>query len=181
VWPDADGPRLFAYLRHDYPAIEAVLQQLATAPSRTLLHAVGLTAAQRQRHASASLRFSDGPVDMDMAMAQADAVLCHASSGTACTGLQAGLPQLMLPMQVEQMIFARRAQACGVGEWLLAADIGARLLPTLDRVLGDTGLRQRAQAMAERHRYAHHGDAAQRVAERCIELTRTAAPPATAG
>ena len=170
VWPEGDGPRLFAYLKGDYPAIDALLQQLAGAPCRTLVHASGLTPAQRARHAGAKLRFSDAAVAMDSVTAQADAVLCHAGSGTACTALQAGLPVLMLPMHVEQMLFARRVLACGAGEMLLPGELGPRLQPALARVLGDAGVRQAAQTLAARHRATQAGDVAQRVAERCIAL-----------
>jgi len=170
VWPEGDGPRLFAYLRGDYAAIDTVLEQLALAPCRTLVHAVGLTPAQRERHASTRLCFSDGAVAMDTAMSQADAVLCHAGSGTVCTALQAGLPVLMLPTHVEQMLLARRVLACGAGEMLLTAELGARLQPALARVLGDAGVRQAAQGLAARHRSAESGDVAQHIAERCIAL-----------
>ena len=180
VWPEGDGPTLFAYLRGDHPAIDAVLQQLAVAPCRTLVHALGLTPAQRERHAGARLRFSDGAVAMDTAMAQADAVLCHAGSGTVCTALQAGLPLLMLPMQVEQMLCARRVLACGAGEMLLPAEPGTRLQPALARVLGDAGVRQAARALAARHRSAQDGDVAQRIAARCIALAESV-PAAASG
>jgi len=178
VWPEGDGPRLFAYLKNDYAAIEAVLQQLATAPCRTLVHMSGLAPAQRQRHEGARLRFSDGAVAMDSAMAQADAVLCHAGSGTVCTALQAGLPLLMLPMHVEQLLFGQRVVACGAGELVMVADVGSRLLPALRRVFGETGARQSAQALAMRHRSARYGDVALRVAERCMALAQTPPRPA---
>jgi len=173
VWPEGGGPRIFAYLRGDYAAIDAVLQQLALAPCRTLVHAVGLTPAQRERHAGARLRFSDAPVAMDTVTAQADAVLCHAGSGTVCTALQAGLPLLLLPMHVEQMLCARRVLACGAGEMLLPAELGSRLQPALARVLGDAGVRQAARALAARHRSTHADDVAQRVAARCITLAES--------
>lgn len=64
LWPEGDGEPLFAYLKADYPAIDAVLQQLAAAPCRTLAHVPGLDAAQRLRHTSAQLRFSDAAVSM---------------------------------------------------------------------------------------------------------------------
>jgi UDP:flavonoid glycosyltransferase YjiC (YdhE family) len=138
----------------------------------------GLAPAQRRRHEGARLRFSDGAVAMDSAMAQADAVLCHAGSGTVCTALQAGLPLLMLPMHVEQLLFGQRVLACGAGELVMVADVGSRLLPALRRVFGDTGARQSAQALAMRHRSARYGDVAQRVAERCMALAQTPPRPA---
>ena len=175
-WPAGSEPALFAYLKGDYASLETVLQQLAQAPCRTLVHVSGLSVAQRQRHANDRLCFSEGAVSMASAMSQASAVLCHAGAGTLHAALRAGLPMLLLPMHVEQLLQARRVHAAGAGEVLIGADVGGRFLPTLARVLGDSGLRQRAQALADRHPPAPDGDVAQRVAERCIALAEMAAP-----
>lgn len=169
-WPAGDGDRLFAYLKGDYAALDPVLRQLAAAPWRTLAHVTGLGAAQRQQHAGARLRLSDGAVAMADAMAQADAVLCHGGAGTVGAALQAGLPLLLLPTQAEQMLTARRVAATGAGAWLDEGDAGTRLQPALARLLGDPAARRRAQALAARHADLGGGDLAQRLAERCIAL-----------
>lgn len=170
VWPAGDGPALLAYLKADYAALEPVLQQLAQAPCRTLAYVPGLSAAQRRRHAGPRLLFADAAVSMGSALAQARAVLCNAGSGTVCTALQAGVPVLMLPMHAEQLLFARRVVRAGAGGVLMEADAGPKLLPTLQRVLDDPALRQRAQALAALHAPERYGDVAQRVAERCEAL-----------
>ena len=107
---------------------------------------------------------------MVSAMAQAQAVLCHAGSGTVHTALQAGLPLLMLPMHAEQLLFARRVADARAGAWLLEPDAGPRLLTTLARVLHDDTLRSGARALARAQSPERLGDVALRVAVRCAEL-----------
>lgn len=165
-WPTGDGPALFAYLHGDYPGLDGLLQQLAQAPFRTLAHVPGLAADLRQRHAGARLQFSTGPVAMAAALAQAQAVLCNAGSGTVFAALQSGRPLLLLPMQVEQLIFARRTCATGAAEMLLPGDAAAGLLPALQRLLDDGPARRAALALAAK--YGSDADAVpQRIADRC--------------
>lgn len=176
-WPAGDGARVFVYLKADYPGIDGLLQVLSQGPWRCLAHVPGLTPAQRQRvEGSGRLQFSTAPVSMTQALAEADAVLCNAGSGTVCTALQAGVPVLMLPMHAEQMLFARRVVATGAGGYLLEADASARLATTLDRLLGDPGFRQRARALAAAHARSPTDDVAERMADRCSALAQ-ALPP----
>lgn len=168
-WPAGDGPALFAYLKGDQPGLDALLGLLAWAPWRTLAHVPGLPAALRQRHAGPRLQFSAGPVAMADALAQAQAVLCNAGSGTVFAALLSGRPLLLLPMHVEQLIVARRACATGAAEMLLPGDAAAGLLPALQRLLADGAPRRAALALAAKYG-PDAGQVAQRVADRCEAL-----------
>jgi hypothetical protein len=175
-WPEADAggtprARVFAYLKADHAAVEPTLAALARGNADTLAYVPGLPAAVRQRLAGPRLQFADRAVAMDSALAQADAVVCNAGSGTVCTALQAGVPVLMLPMHAEQMLFARRVVATGAGTLVLDAEVAQRLLPSLDALLAAGGpARRAAQVLAVQHGPAAHGDVVARVAERCEAL-----------
>lgn len=176
LWPAPAGPdpdprlRLFAYLKGEYGAVERVLQCLRDGPWLSLVHVTGLRPEMRQRFSQANLAFSNGPVAMAAALSQAQAVLCHAGSGTVCTALQAGVPVLMLPMHAEQLLFARRVSAAQAGHYVLEADLAKQLAGALKHVLGAGELRAGAQALAARHGTPQAGDAALRVALRCEAL-----------
>jgi UDP:flavonoid glycosyltransferase YjiC (YdhE family) len=177
-WPAGEGPRVLVYLKADYAGIDAVLDTLSRGPWRCLAYVPGLTTTQRQRLAgSGRLHFSTTPVSMTLALADADAVLCNAGSGTVCTALQAGVPVLMLPMHAEQMLFARRVVAAGAGGYLADADAGTRLAATLDRLLADPAFRTRARALAALHATTPDADVTERMAERCGELVRAPSTP----
>jgi hypothetical protein len=181
-WPtdagDADeagrsSPKVFAYLKADHAAVEAVLAALAAAPASTLAYVPGLTPATRQRLSGPRLAFAERAVAMDSALAQAQAVVCNAGSGTVCTALQAGVPVLMLPMHAEQMLFARRVVATGAGALVLDAEVAPRLAPTLAGLVAEGPARSAARALAGRHGGDAHGDVVQRVADRCEALLET--------
>ncbi len=172
-WPanaGANAGRVFAYLKADHAAVEAVLAQLAAAPFATLAYVPGLAAATRQRLAGPRLVFATQAVAMDSALATADSVVCNAGSGTVCTALQAGVPVVMLPMHAEQMLFARRTAATGAGILVLDGDVARQLVPAVTAQLGASAARDAARALAARHGQATYGDVLVRVAERCEAL-----------
>jgi hypothetical protein len=170
VWPAGEGPKLLAYLRADYKALDSVLQQLAQAPFRTLAYVVGMGGAVQQRAQSARLAFCEKPFAMRDALAQADAVLCHSGAGTISAALQAGVPLLLLPTHAEQMLLARRVAATGAGKALSEADVPQRLRSWLAEGVASPGLKQQARALAARHPPSEFGRVAERVAERCEAL-----------
>ncbi len=147
-WPAGDGPRWLAYLKPEHPALARVLQALAAAPLRTLVAGARLPAALREG-LPANLRIVDGPLAMDAALAQADAVACHAGAGTVAAALQAGRPLLLLPMQAEQAETARRVQRLGAGLALPAsADAGPLAAAVRALSAPQSPQRQAAQALA---------------------------------
>lgn len=169
TWPSGDFGRLFAYLKPEHAATEAALACLQAGPWSTVAYTPGLAATLKQRHASPHLVFADHPVPMTQVGAQADAVLCHAGSGTVCAALQQGRPVVMLPMHAEQLLFARRVQAAGAGRLLLAHDVASQLAPRLDEAVSNGPMRQAAQGFAQRHR-SPAAEVALQVAQRCIAL-----------
>lgn len=142
-WPEGEGPRLFAYLKPAYRHFDAMLDALAASGARVLAYAPGIPAAAEQRHRG-RIAFSPRPLGMAEACAQADVGICHAG-GTTEVLLQAGKPVLLLPMQMEQTMTARRAEATGaclhqpMGDGAQA--LGARLAQLLadPRLAGAAG------------------------------------------
>jgi len=97
VWPEGGAPRVFAYLKGEYAAVEAVLGALAEAPFRTLAYVASLPPPLAARYGSKRLRLSPAPVNMAQVCAQADVVLCNAGSGTVTTVLDAAFRSSCCP------------------------------------------------------------------------------------
>lgn len=169
-WPDGDTPRVFAYLKSEYAAIEPVLNGLKTAPFRTLAYVSGLPPALAEKYVSPRLRFASGPVDMAAVCANADAVLCNAGSGTVCTVLRAGIPVALLPMHAEQLLFSRRVEAQGAGLVMLENEARQKAVRGVQRLLREGGFRQGAMQFALRYTADRDRDVAAEVAARCLEL-----------
>lgn len=170
TWPAGDAPRVFAYLKSDYAAIEPALDALKAAPLRTVAYVAGLPKAVAQRHASARLVFAPGPVDMRAVCAEAEAVVCNAGSGTVCTVLKAGIPTALLPMHAEQLLFSRRVADTGAGVLVTEVEARQKLAKQVLRLVREPAFRAAARAVADRHAPDAHRDVAAEVAARCIAL-----------
>jgi UDP:flavonoid glycosyltransferase YjiC (YdhE family) len=150
AWPPGTGPRVFAYLKHDYPAHAAVLAALADEGCRVLCYLPEVAAGRPAPVSSPRIAYSSQPVALEAALHGAALCVCHAGEGTMVQALLCGVPVLMLPMHLEQFLIARRVESWGGGI------NGARVKPGGDwralvrQLLDDERWRGAAAAFAHR-------------------------------
>jgi hypothetical protein len=150
VWPEGDGPRVFAYLKPGSASTDKALAALRDCGARVLAHVPGAARRTLATHASARLVFSEQPLDMEQARASCDLAVCHGGAGTTAAMLLAGKPLLLIPMQMEQTMTARRAEMLGAA--VVVTDEHAGQMPRfLARAIKEPGLRDAARRFAERH------------------------------
>ncbi|HET7864555.1 MAG TPA: glycosyltransferase, partial [Burkholderiaceae bacterium] len=174
-WPTGPGPAVFVYLKSEYRGLGEVLKQLKAGPWRVLAYIPGLTQATVAEISGPNLRVVVDPVDMDEVCRSCDAILCQSGSGTVATALQAGKPVVMLPMHMEQLLFARRVQALGAGVHLTEDRID-QLASSLQRVLTQQSFTEAASAFARRYAWPEANRVAEAIAMRCVELAQDAVP-----
>lgn len=168
-WPPGEGPRVFAYLKAGYAALDRVLVALRDAPVRVLAHVPGASPDTLRRFTSATLRFSEAPVDIEAARTQCDIAVCHGGQGTIAAMLLSGKPLLLLPMHMEQGMGAHRLDALGVA--LTAAPEGAAQVGRLlKRLFAEPGFGQAARAFAATHAGYDQTAAVKAMAARCEAL-----------
>ncbi|WP_338762302.1 hypothetical protein [Massilia sp. METH4] len=150
AWPPGSGPRVFAYLKHDYPQHRAVLEALADEGCRVLCYLPEVAAGRPAPVSSARIAYSSQPVALEAALHGAVLCVCHASEATTVQALLCGVPVLMLPMRLEHFLVARRVESWGGGI------NGARVKPDGDwrglvrLLLDDERFRSAAAAFAHR-------------------------------
>lgn len=146
-WPEGEGSRLFAYLKPAYRHFDAMLDALAASGARVLAYAPGIPAAAEQRHRN-RIAFSPRPLRMAEVCAQTDLGICHAG-GTTELLLHAGRPVLLLPMQMEQTMTARRAEATGACLHQPMSAGADGMAERLARLLTDPALGRAARRFAD--------------------------------
>jgi UDP:flavonoid glycosyltransferase YjiC (YdhE family) len=114
-WPAGEGKKVFVYLRPNSPAFGPLAALLRTADAATLWFAPGMPKSTADELQSESLRFVTAPVDIARVANEADAVICHAGHGTTAALLMRGVPLLLIPETVEQLLLARNVAALGAG------------------------------------------------------------------
>jgi UDP:flavonoid glycosyltransferase YjiC (YdhE family) len=169
AWPEGDGARIFAYLKPAYGRFEAVLQALCAVPARVVVHAPSMPAALLAKYQRPNVRYYREPVNMKQAADECDAAVCHGGSGATSSLLLDGRPMLLLPMHVEQYLFARRVVQLGAGI-MAGAVAGTDYRGFIERLLADPDYAKCAQGFAQKHAGFDAGEQATRIAMRCEEL-----------
>jgi UDP:flavonoid glycosyltransferase YjiC (YdhE family) len=164
-WPEAEGPRVFVYLAPSHETFQPLVRALQAAGAVGLVHAKGVSPAAATRLGGARVRIEPEPVRMADALCSVDLVVSHASIGTVSAALLAGVPQLVLPRQMEQAMVARRVEQAGIGLQLPLGDTASDLPALLQRLLGEPGWRERSAALAARHAGTRPEQTAVRVAD----------------
>ena len=171
-WPEGEGPRVFAYLKSGYSGLDAVLAALQASKARVLAHVAGASRQTLQRHASATLQFSEQPLDMETMRRDCDLAVCHGGAGTTSAMLLAGKPLLLLPMQTEQAMTGRLLSDLGVAS-VVAPEALPQVSRLLRKALADTAPTRAAAAFAERHAGYDQQATVARAADRCEALIRS--------
>lgn len=169
TWPAGETPRVFAYLKAGYGALERVLGALREAPVRVLAHVPGAARETLKRNASPTVHFSEAPVDILAAGAGCDLAICHGGHGTVAAMLLAGKPLLLLPMQAEQAMTAHGLEKLGVA-LAVAPEAAGQLQRIVKRALGADGPGMAARAFAARHQGYDTAATVAHAADRCAGL-----------
>ena len=113
-WPAGSGPKIFAYLRPS-PNIDTVLQTLKDCGHPTIVCTDQIPAQTREKYESKSLRFENRLLNLDQLAAECSLALQNGNHDTACTLFLAGKPLLLIPITLEQFMFAVAIQRWGGG------------------------------------------------------------------
>lgn len=150
AWPGGNGKRVFAYLK-PFDTLPALLKTLQESGSPTLIYlGKGAEVTRRQFQDAPNLAFSERPVDLKLAVAKADLVVCHSGHGTISAALLAGKPLLLLPLNMEQRMLSARVIQAGAG---LAAPalVPEGMRQKFQRLMAEPSFTEAARAFAERY------------------------------
>nr|WP_229202104.1 glycosyltransferase [Pseudoduganella aquatica] len=152
VWPAGDGPKVFAYLKAGHASHADVLLALAQEGCRVLCYLPEVANGKAPPVAAPNVSFARSPVALRAALADAQLCVTHAGEATLAQAMLAGVPMLMLPMQLEQFLTARRIASAGMGvnAAMLAQPVGWR--EVVRHMLATPGYSAGALAFAQRTR-----------------------------
>lgn len=170
AWPAGAGPRIVGYLQREHPAWDTVLAHLRGGPGQSVLHLAGSSADEALALSGPRLRVEAEPLHLPSLLPGADLWIGQGGTGATHQALQAGVPAVLLPLQLEQLLQARRVVAIGAGVLLWPEEVAQGLPPAIAAVTGSPGFRQAARTLAARH----PGDALPAIVARCEVLAETA-------
>lgn len=141
-WPPG-SPRILLYLQPGYAHLPLLHAALQTLPDAAVLAYFGGPAIWPEQ---ARLRVATLPIDIGLALQQADLVISHGGN-LAVLAASAGVPSVLLPTQVEMYLTARRMCQLGVAVSLTPPFDALEFATPLRRAL-DPAMARRAQAFA---------------------------------
>lgn len=171
-WPGVRSRKIFAYLKAHSPVFDVVVKALSRCEASVLIFAQGISRQQVLKLETANLVFSEGAVVMRQVRQQCDVAVCHAG-GMVDVMLSAGVPLLLLPLQLEQAMTSKRVEQIGCGLTYLPDFPPTMLEKQLGKLLSDPGFGQRANAYAEAHASVTHELAVARLVAQCEALLPT--------
>ncbi|MEM7468625.1 MAG: nucleotide disphospho-sugar-binding domain-containing protein [Pseudomonadota bacterium] len=121
-WPLAEGPKIFAYLKINYPYLDFILTVLGRLKASVIAYIPRLGIGQLKKYQTGGLSFSTKPLALSAVASEADFAISHAGAGTLNTFAIGGTPQFLLPIQIEQLMNAHRAADAGIAAFYSPPD-----------------------------------------------------------
>jgi UDP:flavonoid glycosyltransferase YjiC (YdhE family) len=154
--PVASDPKarsIFVYLSRGYALHRDIPDSLLAHAQGLRIHAPALSAEQARDLTRAGAVVDHDPIAPAQALAPASLVIHLGGSGLAAEALMAGIPQLVLSMQVEQWLNGSALQRAGLGRVIRAYDpASTRISHEIDSLLEDTVIARKAVDAGRLHR-----------------------------
>lgn len=171
VWPEGEGPRVFAYLK-PFASLEALLRRLRETGVPTLVAGDGIEREVRDRWSCSTLRFSEGPVGIRAAAERCHLAITNGGASTSARLLAVGRPLLVIPLNLEQSMIGRKVQDLGAGVLALPRH-EQRIVEAVDSLLhGSSRYRDGAARFAQQHGFIDPQWSLGRIVERLEALVQ---------
>jgi UDP:flavonoid glycosyltransferase YjiC (YdhE family) len=151
TWPAGSGPKVFAYIKSTHPDHVALLNALVRRGCRTVCYLPEVALGAQPPVVSPLLSYSEGPVDLALALPDCELCICHAGEATLAQALLYGVPVLLLPTQAEQFLMSRQVALTGAGINAAAMRRPVDYSATIGAMLGTSSYRAAARAFADRY------------------------------
>ena len=146
-----EAKRIFAYLSHGQD-LNAVVQALHKSPHDVILVARRISEDNvKALKTNPHLQVFTDPVKIKQLTQGADVCLTHGGTGTFMQFLLQGVPQVIFPNHIEQLMVAKRMEEAGVG--LIGTPQGDvhKVVTVIDRVLFEPQYTEKAGLWAQKH------------------------------
>lgn len=155
-WKEDAEKRIFAYIRPEVVDSKSCFMALNCLPeSYDIVVASPGMPRDRWETIQATygrLRITDGPVRLDNLLPECDLVINNASAGTTSAILINGIPLVMLPSHLEQMMVAKAVERSGAGLAVYDRYTPDDAKSMIEQVLTDPKYAQKAKSIKEKYK-----------------------------
>lgn len=170
-WHDLNR-KLFAYLKYGAEHVDTLLNVLSKMHVNALVYCAGASAEWCQARSTPRLQLTNKPVDINAVMAQASTVVCHGGMGVVNASLCAGIPLVILPLQLEQRHTANLLREQHLGIVIERQDRAADIEEKLDVFFCDQRYSEHAKQFAHAQAQLVPHNALEFLCEHCEGLLK---------
>jgi UDP:flavonoid glycosyltransferase YjiC (YdhE family) len=152
TWPASTMPKVFAYLKPPLPVwkLADVLTLLRQSPITAAVYVAGMDPAWLRQFQSPNMLTFAEPLDIRGIARDCDFAILNGNAGTATDLLLRGVPQLHIPIYLEQATFSRRITSLGAGIMAESNRLD-QIADGLQRLMASSSYREAAQQFAQRY------------------------------
>ena len=171
-WRSQEGKRAFVYIKPPRKHIDwrptRVLQTMEKMKVETIAYAPRI---EWKPEPNSSVRVSNKPVNLTKISQQCDVAILNGNAGTSTELLLRGVPQLLIPLSLEQLVFTRRVVQQRAG--LLVLPSKTNLVGSaLKQLLYDHAYKTAAKAFADRYSDYSPAEKIKQIVEAIDQLTQ---------
>lgn len=158
------GKEVFVYWPEGYASGCALWDGLAKSGLAIRIHAPSLGTGETARLAGAGFILEPNPVPFALIAERSAIIVSHGGAGITSSAFVAGVPMVVVPVDLEKMVQARGVTRLGLGGWAAPRTIVAdKFAADLGRLARDAELAARSRAAAPGFRERLTPDATTRV------------------
>lgn len=150
-WPKGQGKHILVYLRPDVPGFHALIQVLKARTNPTLVVAPNAPQRWIEQIAGKNVAVYPGPIQVEPLLTECELGISYGGSGTLSQFALSGIPQLVLPKNVEQYLGAIRVAQLGAGIVIEKARAKNDLALAVDQVLNEGRFQYANHEFAKRY------------------------------
>ncbi len=171
-WAKGKNKRIFAYIRPEARSFLPCLAALSRLPEDhdVIVSAPGIPPKAKEKLDKPHVRIIDGAVRLDKIIKGCDLGISHASSGISAAFALNGVPQLLLPGHIEQMMFAKAIGRTKSGRGLVGAVGPQQVSGLIGRMLGDESFNDAAKALAVKYKDFDPSELAEKIAGEIMKM-----------
>lgn len=171
-WPKNGKKNIFIYTHNKYDLLDSLLLSLKGVDANILIHFAGMEKTATERYTEENICFSLEPVQIKSMEGKADLVICHAGHGTVAATLLMGIPLLLIPTQLEQLLLAGKLNRLNLSNTI---DIRAKQVEfgkAIKYALNDRECEKRVKLFAKHYKGFDSQEQLEEIVIACDDLLR---------
>ena len=173
TWPENDGMRIFLYMNSANRFLRPVLSILKELPVSALAFISALPEDEIQIWETDNLRIVLQPVNLSQVVNECQLVISQGGTNTGTFMLLNGIPLFILPLELEQMLWAYRLSQQGLAASVNYFSKQPDILSKLQSILESDALAQQAKNFSQRYANYAQEQTIQHIVEKCSALSDT--------